>query len=389
MRPHPTLLLMATACGAAPSTPRVNPEVARPETVAPLMLPAQAFAWPDAGWRGQGLVAARSAETPTLLGGPAGLFAVRDGALAPVAAAAVAGLAAHAPDGVVVAGADGVAVHATTLAPSPLSDALGGAAVTALAAQGDALWLGTAQALYRWQDGLLISLELPDVRSLHAHGDAVVARSGAALYRLTPDGAGFRQVDLTAERPLDDAFPLSDGDVLGLSQGVLLRRSAGTDGVVWSPQALGPDDAGADGVVAAAQDPVRGAVWLARADGLHRLEGPQVALQPALPDLPTALAVDEDGAVWAASPEALTRVGQDRPPVTWQGEVAAFAAANCTRCHKPLGNAHPLETFEAWRGELDAILAALEAGRMPLDQAPLTAGSVETIRRWKEDGLLY
>lgn len=382
-------LIAALACGGSPAPVDDAPVVA-PDDLSTSTLPVMRFD----GRPGDRVVAAHDAALGDLVGGTAGLFLAAGGALTALADDPVLGLAATAPRTIVVATADGVSVFAGALEASPLSAALAGAAPRALAADPEGLWLSAGAGLYRYRFDderleRLPGLGAPDALSAHAGTGQLVA--GAARL-IAPDGGAFRVTDLSAERALDAAFALGDGTVLGVAGGALLRRVPLDGGrVAWRPQALEPGGPPTLDVEAAGQDPVRGAVWIATSQALFRLDGPRVTRQPRPDGLGPAarLTVDELGAVWIDDGARLTRVGGDAAPVTWQGAISAFAEDNCARCHGGLGTARPLDDYETWTTEIDAILRALEEGRMPLDGAPLLGGTVDTVRRWKEDGLLF
>jgi hypothetical protein len=101
----------------------------------------------------------------------------------------------------------------------------------------------------------------------------------------------------------------------------------------------------------------------------------------------TTMTVTADGAVWISDGTILRRFGNAGRPATWDDDISAFAVNNCIRCHAPLKIAHPLDTYEAWIGEIDKIVAQLEARTMPQDGAALVGGTVDLVRRWRDEGL--
>ncbi len=150
---------------------------------------------------------------------------------------------------------------------------------------------------------------------------------------------------------------------------------------MWRPVALTADagDVGARGVIALATDPISGNAWIVTSDRIARAGGNTVAAMdyPAELGPPIAVRATRDGALWISDGHSLARLGDDEGPVTYAKDIAAFSANNCERCHRPLGVGHPLDSFEAWRTDIDRILTDLDEMRMPQDGAPLMGGTVE------------
>ena len=136
-------------------------------------------------------------------------------------------------------------------------------------------------------------------------------------------------------------------------------------------------------------DAVTGALWVVLDGDIRRLTGTTVDILPRPSSLvsPVAVDVSGDGALWIADATTLSRFGHEGPDVTWETDIAAFAADNCTRCHANLGIAHPLDTYDSWVAEVDEIIEEVAAARMPQDDKPLIGGNAELIRRWKDGGL--
>ncbi|CAN0526611.1 unnamed protein product, partial [Laminaria digitata] len=281
------------------------------------------------------------------------------------------------------------------LTASPVVDHLQGEPLTALVTKSDEVWLGTKQAAYRWQADELLRFSFPQgILQMHGHERApgLLLETPAQWVQLQIDDGVWRSAEVPAPWPIEQLFSLSDGALLARSGGALYRRVASeAGGWAWRAQALDLYEAPEAAALTLAQDPRLGAIWCLTPRGLYRIDGPQVALQslPFTATEATELTVDNLGAVWLVDGAQLYRLGQEAAPVTWQGEVAEFSKKNCERCHAPLSTAHPLNEFELWTAEADAILSALQSERMPLDAAPLVAGSADTIRRWIADGLLY
>lgn len=385
------LILPLAACGGS-GPDAESPQIQRPRQVDVLALPEQCYAVPGQGLGG--LSVAHSATLGHLIGGSGGLFTATSEGVERLDPDPVTAMAVHEPEGVLISSASGLALYSGGLATSPLSEALGDRSVVSVAERAGELWLGTSDGLLQWREGELYRFD--DMQSvLHistfSNSSRVLVTTSLGLYLLSETKDGWVQVDLQAEFPVETAFTLADGTVLGIKAGALYRRVSQAEGISWRPQAVDPEGPALTSIDAVGQDPERGAVWVAAADKVYRLDGPQVAVQARPEGLGTItqLAVDELGALWLTDDRELMRLGTEAAPVTWQSAVSKFSADNCERCHAPLGNAHPLDTFEAWSLEAGAIIGALENMTMPQDKAPLIGGSADTIRRWQEDGLLY
>jgi len=74
-------------------------------------------------------------------------------------------------------------------------------------------------------------------------------------------------------------------------------------------------------------------------------------------------------------------------PPTWRDVIEPLFMARCDQCHGPRGYAHRMETMETWIDEVDQIIDAVEAGRMPLTPNPLLEPHViQLIRDWQAAG---
>lgn len=393
-RPLLGLLGLLMAC-AGPEGPPGGPElIERPHSeVRSLALPVSLYAAPEGGLTAVRLV--HDTQLGDLLGATEGLFAVAADGLSARDPRPVRGLGVHPQYGVLVGAADHLSIVTATLTASPVFEHLQGELLTALAARQDEVWMGTTGALYRWLDDALLRFSYPQgvLRIATYDGAAgVLLQTATSWVQLEPFEGEWRSGEVEAPWAMDDLYALTDGTLLARSEGALYRRvPQDGGGWTWRPQALDLYAPAETGALALAQDPHLGAVWCLTPAGLYRVHGPQVTLHalPFEPSARTELSVDNLGAVWLAEEPQLVRIGQEAAPITWQGVVADFSKANCERCHAPLSTAHPLDTFELWTAEVDAILSALDAGRMPLDGAPLVGGSADTIRRWRADGLLY
>lgn len=396
---RPLLLLTAAACGGTePQPPPVQPAetpIVRPASVDTISLGLSTFTLPPELAGDSTLSVAELASSGVLVGGRGGLFAASDGVLTPIDSAPVRALAALEGHGIVVAGAAGLSLFDGSLQAPELAEALAGQELSALATRGGELWIGASGQLYRYTDGALESFAaLPGVTTISTHSGAsalVLEDGSGAITALRDDGGSFSMQPL-GEEVSASAVVAASGDVLlALAGGALYARVDVDDGAVaWRPVALeaSAEAVGASGVEAVTVDPTSGAAWITGGAVLSRLDRGRVAVveRPAGLGVVSASAVTLDGALWLSDGAQLVRLGSDRPPVAY-AEIAAFSESNCDRCHRSLGVAHPLDSYEAWAAEVDRIVSAIDEGRMPQDGAPLIGGTVELVKRWRADGL--
>jgi hypothetical protein len=298
-----------------------------------------------------------------------------------------------------VANAQGLHVHGSTLARSPISDALEQRTVTALAVRDRALWIGTDQGLYAFEAGQLSRFD--DAVNV----SAISAFNGSSLVAVAlTDGAHhiFRDESTQWTRQIADTNAMLDQVVAGASarafgtaDGALVQRvSIERDQLVWRPVATNPGDqsTGATDVEALATDPNSGAVWSVGAVNIDRLEitgdrvsklGRPVGLGPVI-----ATNVTHDGALWLTDGTTLRRIGSEGGPVTFSNAVSAFSKANCESCHVDLGRAPmALVSYDEWVQWIDQSIERVENKSMPPGGTDVTMGTIDTLRQWRADGL--
>jgi hypothetical protein len=379
-----------------PNPPPVQgDEVIRPTAVETLALAVEEHSLPPELQNDDTLSVAHLEGLGVLVGGTAGLFFLGTTGFEPLDASPVHALATMEPSGVLVASDRGLLIWNGALAESSLNAALSTEVVLAMATRGGDLYLGTASALWLLSAGELFQFtELTNVKSIDASlgaNDIVVTREGA-ISGLRKEGADWILRTLSDEIGMSRAVPGSDDRIVSLENGLIkLRVAIGEDGVSWYPISLSLEasDAGATGVEILAVDPITGAVWAVDANAIVRIDHARVGkiTRPAGMTAPRSIAVTADGAVWISDGITLRRFGNEGRPITFAENIAVFSQNNCERCHAPLKVAHPLDTYEAWAAEVDRIIDALETRRMPQDGAALVGGTVDLVRRWRDEGL--
>ena len=320
----------------------------------------------------------------TFFGGPDGLFRQDGTSLTEIDRTPVAALAAWSTT-LLVARADGLWIYDGNLVASPLSDDLEGPPV-ALSAADLGLWIGHSGGLdevrsaqrTRWWSN-------PTARiATHAQTDRLVL-DNRVLLSLTNETA--TSLDTTGSDPVVVAF---DGQLYRRATDAITVRVEDTAGVSWRNVSFGDDDA-PQATAFMAADPNDGRLWFGTDAELVRIDdrGLAKATPPYSLGAVQFAAVDEAGVLWLSDGQQLVGLGEPtgRPAVTWTADIADFSAANCERCHSAIGTARPLDTYEAWVAEVDAIIGVLLEGRMPLDGAPLVGGTVALVEQWKQDGL--
>ena len=74
--------------------------------------------------------------------------------------------------------------------------------------------------------------------------------------------------------------------------------------------------------------------------------------------------------------------------------VQPIISMSCAPCHiPPQGNKKPLDTYATAKEDIDDIIARIsktpgERGFMPMRHPKLSADTINTFVKWKEDGLL-
>ncbi len=87
----------------------------------------------------------------------------------------------------------------------------------------------------------------------------------------------------------------------------------------------------------------------------------------------------------SATARARVNVVEVRDP-TWTLDIQPLFQERCNRCHGTRGSAHRMETSAIWQEEITDIMAALRAGRMPLNSNALSAGQIALIEQWATVG---
>ena len=120
------------------------------------------------------------------------------------------------------------------------------------------------------------------------------------------------------------------------------------------------------------------------------LPDPQVLLNPnqlGLGQHRFLVRVRYAGGVLSAQAAGMVTVLSLHTP-TWAQDVAALFQSRCDRCHGvgPGRNAHTMNTAQAWQDEIDSILEAVRAGRMPLNAPSLSQAEILLLEEWKAAG---
>ena len=392
LRPFSAFALLgaATACVAESSTPALEPtdHLIRPSAVQMVALEATEHAFSSEG----DLSVASLPNGLTLLGGSAGLFELQSQGPTLIDPTPILGLAAL-DDLIAVARPDGLFVFDGSLAESPINDVLEGVAITALASDGSALFIGTDAALWRLFDGTLESFD--DLLSVTAidtfvAADQVVVTADGHPVILRPDAEGWLVQDLFDEGP-DRVVPGPGGRLFALFGDALSERVDLSDAVSYRPVAVTmTDEVGATGVLALTVDPTTGFVWVVDREAAYRIETAEgrVSFVPrAATEIASATA--SSGALFVSDGAMLARIGNEGPPLRFDDTIRSFADQNCARCHgSGIGVAHELASLAQWTDEIETIIQQLEAGTMPQDGQPLRGGTIDTVKRWQADGFL-
>jgi len=291
------------------------------------------------------------------------------------------GLSAAVPfgGGLLLASSDGLwFVGDGPPALSPLNESVAGA--LDLAVRGDELWIAGAQGVHRWEAGELVSVRLGEATTAGAR----LAVSGADVWvlwdgvpwRLWEEGEGWRARPALAP----DAF---EGRWMGagpsggvwVSDGSRILRVVGQEVQAY----VLPDHAG---LSAAVDD-----VWVWDSDALWRLSGESLWPVAGVGGV-TRVVAQGSGSALVVGSGGLVRVGAGEPPPPpvpgWDTDVKPVFERACEMCHGARSNARRLETREAFAADIEAILTAVRAGRMPLPpNEPLTADDIDMLDRWR------
>jgi hypothetical protein len=320
--------------------------------------------------------------------------------------------------GVCVATSKGITLwDGTKLGSAGLDGAFGDAEVTALAARGTQLWIGTTKDLYIFASNKLQSLpDVANVTKLWAATGAneVIASTGAGLaIGIRDDMNGIATRTLSTELSGASAIvPGAQDRMFAIVGGRLEERvTVASNEIEWLPVAftMDPKDSGATGVSALAVDPGSGNAWIIDGGSIVQIQGDAVSTMAAPASMGTvvAIAATVDGALYVSngatifaftastSPSPSPNPNPDpnpnpnpNPSVTYMGNIAAFSNGNCNRCHsESAGVAFPLTSYDAWTQNIDLIITAVQTKVMPKDGAALVGGDVNLLIQWKDQGL--
>jgi hypothetical protein len=382
----------------APPPGVVPPPVVHPTTVEEISLGLESRALPTELQSDPTLSIGALPSGVTIAGGAGGLFEIGSDSFTRISQSAVTSIARHQDAGLVVAAQDELFVFDGALRPSPIAEVLGTEKARSLAKHGADLWIGTDSGLWLYQDAELSRFEgMTGVFAIDTYDGAsmLMVLEGSAHKALRVDGGAWSAQALDDEITLDRAAIGPGGRIFGVKDGALFERVKLEDKVVWRAVSFSIDmsSPGATGIEAAATDPSTGSLWIADASSLWRIETAEgrvskVARPASLGRVITAR-VTADGALWLGDGSSLHRVGNAGAPVGWEAAIQPFAEANCLRCHASVGGvARPsLDTYEAWSSNIDRIIRALDEGRMPADRQPLRNGTVDLVKKWRDDGL--
>lgn len=384
----------ALACGTGdppgpePVTPSV--EVIRPAAVETLALAIEAHPLPAALSGDATLSVAALEGFGVLAAGASGTYFLGSNGFEPLDSSPVRAMVTVEERGVLIAAVRGLLYWNGALADSPLTEALDREEVGAMATRGDDLYLSTGSALWLLSGGELFAFDAlgasPFVFASAAADDVI-----AGMNALRKNGDRWEIRALSEEIGAARVVPGSESRILAAESGALKQRLVDGDAVEWAPVALSTseEDAGATGIEQLAVDPDTGAVWVAGATMIARLDRGRVGTiaRPANLGAIKSISVTAGGALWISDGSTLFRFGNPGRPITWSENIAAFSANNCERCHAPLKVGHPLNRYALWVSDIDRIIADLEIMKMPQDGAPLVGGTVDLIRRWRDEGL--
>lgn len=392
------------ACDASPTHDRAASEpdspgeiVVRPVSVDVMEMSVEEHPLPESLRGDPDLEVASLMGVGTLVGGRGGLFELSGDGFEPIATAPVLDLAEAGSAGIAVVSTEGLAVWNGTLESSPLTGALSGARIRAIAVRGSEVWLGTDQDLFLLDEDLLSSFSgvrgVSSIATFEGARDIVFGTDEGAFTVLQATVDGYITRSLTDEIAASRAVPEKNGRIIALGDGVLRARlPLSEERAVWRRIALTQDstDEGATLIEMIALDPLAGSVWAFSSSKLWRLDGDRVAEVKVAPGMGTLLAasVTSDGSLWISDGTVLRRFGGRAVPITYEANVAAFSRDNCERCHREGGIARSLTTYEAWLENIDLAVLTLEERRMPLDGAPLVGGTVELLKEWRANGLV-
>jgi len=77
---------------------------------------------------------------------------------------------------------------------------------------------------------------------------------------------------------------------------------------------------------------------------------------------------------------------------TWTADIYPIFSDHCALCHlgenqgTAAGGAHPMDSKQIWESEINQIIADVEIQDMPLNNPPLSAAQIQTIKGWRAGG---
>jgi len=332
----------------------------------------------------------------TLVGGRGGLYTLTSSTFTRVSTDAVSGMSAIPGVGIAVVIGGGLSLFDGQLEESPISEAVG-QTISSIATRNTEIWIGGTSGLWIHADGHLRRFTgmgaIESVETASAASTVVALGPGGARYALRASGSRWTTTDLADEAQVDRVFAGPGGRLFGLHGDRLLERVVtATDTVAWREFAIDSGAADTIDAEATAIDPASGALWIARASGLARLDTAAGHVTTVARPSPFGRIVSAsatlDGALWVSDGVGLARVGTAGPPPTF-GRIARFGADNCARCHSSVARvARPiLDGYEDWATNIGKIVQVLTEGRMPSDRRPLVGGTVQLIIDWRDGGL--
>ena len=255
------------------------------------------------------------------------------------------------------------------------------------------MWITTADTLYRWADGALEALDLPDVvvgnprlsyGAIFAGRPALwLASDDLLLAIVVEDGemnAWIIQEGVT--------FDLIASDIQGAFWGTfgseLYRRSAAGRWVNYFHNEV------INGVSGHRDAQM---LWFTSAGGTWgHLAGEFWSFPEIAADSGLAVA-SRDVLITAGAAGVHSLTPTDLPPVvreviTWEEHIEPLASDQCGICHGQGRNAHGLFEPAQWIAEIDGILHAIRTGQMPLSAPPLSLRQVQLVEDWANGGFL-
>lgn len=272
---------------------------------------------------------------------------------------------------------DGVFVRPSKLEIEPRG-------IRAFAARGADLFVLRDSELLVASGGRITALgDVGDASSLSVSpsGLVVVGRAQGGVAFEHRDGSWQR---LELEEDLSSLGATRDGRVVGIrgTDRSLVERVAKEGRVSFREVAPSVD--------AVVTDAANGATWIVTPATLEVMRDGVVSSGAR----PVELA--PGGAAWAVAGTSLfasngtglVRVRAEAARISWNEAVRPIYQRHCERCHRAGGTARfPLATAADWRAGADAILAAIEDGRMPRDrETTVSLAELDIVRQWRATG---